>query len=110
MQFVKQNISISCLFINYHCIIDSFQYLLLPDEYWVKEKHCHITSQITNQKSFVLIIYYEKMENNDELKEINIKNRMCYYFNDIKRVVGKILLNKKSYKNILIYVISYKTL
>ena len=50
------------------------------------------------------------MENNDELKEINIKNRMCYYFNDIKRVVGKILLNKKSYKNILIYIISYKTL
>ena len=23
------------------------------------------------------------MDSNDELKEINIKNRMCYYFDDI---------------------------
>ena len=58
------------------------------------------------------------MENNDELKEIDIKNRTCYYFDDIMKV-GKfdfdnILLDKKSYKNsyenILIYDISYKTL
>ena len=58
------------------------------------------------------------MESNDELKEIDIKNRTCYYFDDIMKV-GKfdfdnILLDKKSYKNsyenILIYDISYKTL
>ena len=58
------------------------------------------------------------MESNDKLKEIDIKNRTCYYFDDIMKV-GKfdfdnILLDKKSYKNsyenILIYDISYKTL
>ena len=58
------------------------------------------------------------MESNDELKEIDIKNRTCYYFDDIMKV-GKfdfdnILLDKKShknsYENILIYDISYKTL
>ena len=29
-----------------------------------------------------------KMESNDELKEINIKNRMCYYFDDIIEFEG----------------------
>ena len=28
------------------------------------------------------------MESNDELKEIDIKNCMCYYFDDIMRVMG----------------------
>ena len=56
------------------------------------------------------------MESKDELKEINIKNRTCYYFDDIVRVrdvdFGDILFHKKSYKtyeNILIYDIWYKT-
>ena len=56
------------------------------------------------------------MESKDELKEIVIKNLTCYYFNDIMRVIdidfSNILLSKKSnktYKNILIYDISYKT-
>ena len=26
------------------------------------------------------------MESNSELKEIDIKNRMCYYFNDIVKI------------------------
>ena len=26
------------------------------------------------------------MENNDRLKEIDIKNRMCYYFDDIIKI------------------------
>ena len=26
------------------------------------------------------------MENNDELKEIDIKNRTCYYFKSIKKI------------------------
>ena len=58
------------------------------------------------------------MESNNELIEIDIKNRTCYYFNDIIRVrdfdCNNNLLDKKSYensyKNILIYDISYKTL
>ena len=53
------------------------------------------------------------MESNHELKAIDIKNRMCYYFNDIMRVGGinfsDILWDEKSYENILIYDISYKT-
>ena len=61
------------------------------------------------------------MEIKDELKETGIKNRTCYYFDDIMRAWGididtdfsDTLLNKKLYKekieNILIYEISYKT-
>ena len=30
-------------------------------------------------------MYYKK-ESNDKLKEINIKNYMCYYFNDIIKI------------------------
>ena len=50
------------------------------------------------------------MESKDELKEINIKNRTCYYFDDIMRVrdidFRDISLDEKAYKtfeNILIY-------
>ena len=43
------------------------------------------------------------MENNDELKEIDIENRPCY-FDDIMRArdfdFGNILLNEKSYENL----------
>ena len=47
------------------------------------------------------------MESNDKFKEIYIKNRMCYYFNDIIRFedfdLYNILLNGKLCANILIY-------
>ena len=53
------------------------------------------------------------MESND-LKEIDIKNRICYYFDDIIKIedfdFDSILINEKSYKNILVSDISYKTL
>ena len=56
------------------------------------------------------------MESKDELKEVDIKNRTCYYFDDMIRDLhidfDNILLDEKSYKNryenILIYDISYK--
>ena len=55
------------------------------------------------------------MESNDELKEIDIKNRPCYYFDDIMTVRDfdfDILLDEKlcenSHENIFIYDISYK--
>ena len=52
------------------------------------------------------------MENKDELKEIDIKNCTCYYFDDIMRVIeinfSDILLSKKSHKNTLICDVSYK--
>ena len=58
------------------------------------------------------------MESKDKLKEIDIKNRTCYYFDDIIRFWDRdiefrdTLFNEKSYEtsqNILIYDISYKT-
>ena len=57
------------------------------------------------------------MQSNDKLKEIDIDNHMCYYFDDIiifwDRDINfsDILLDKKSYetyKNILIFGIFYK--
>ena len=54
------------------------------------------------------------MESIDKLKEIDIKNRTCYYFDDIIKIedfdLNNILIDKKSYGNILVYNISYKSL
>ena len=54
------------------------------------------------------------METNDELKEINIKNRICYCFDDIIKIedfnIDNISIDEKSLENILVYNISYKTL
>ena len=50
---------------------------------------------------------------NIPLKEIDIKNRTCYYFDDVIKIEDfdfDILLHEKSYENVLIYNISYKTL
>ena len=53
------------------------------------------------------------MENN-ESKKVCIKNRTCYYFDDIIKLEGFdldiILIDEKSHENILIYDILYKTL
>ena len=55
------------------------------------------------------------MENN-EFQKVRIKNRTCYYFNDLIKLedfnlyFDNILIDEKSYKNILIYDIVYKTL
>ena len=59
------------------------------------------------------------MESKDELKETDIKNRTCYYFDNIIRARNRdiystdILLDeelwKENHENILIYDISYKT-
>ena len=53
------------------------------------------------------------MENN-EYQKVPIKNRTCYYFDDIITLEGfdfdNILIDQKSQENILIYNISYKTL
>ena len=53
------------------------------------------------------------MDSDDELKEIDVRNSMCYYFDDIIKIedVGiDILIDEKSYKNILVYSASYKSL
>ena len=52
------------------------------------------------------------MRSKNELKEIDIKNCVCYYFDDIingtKINFSNILLNKKLYENTSVYNISYK--
>ena len=53
------------------------------------------------------------MDSNHELKEFDIKNRKCYYFDDIIEIEDfdlEILIDEKSYENVLVYNISYKTL
>ena len=53
------------------------------------------------------------MENN-EFRKVRTKNRTCYYFDDIIKLedfdLDNILIDEKSYEDILIYGISYKTL
>ena len=51
-----------------------------------------------------------KMESNDKLKEIDVKNCTCYYFDEIIKIEDSdpdILREEKSYENILVYIISY---
>ena len=54
------------------------------------------------------------MENNDNLKDIDIKSSTCYYFDDIIKIedfdLDNILKDEKSYENILVHNISYKSL
>ena len=56
---------------------------------------------------------YYKMEGNDKLKEIDIRNG-TYYFDNITKFedldLDNILIDAKSYENILVYNISYKNL
>ena len=51
------------------------------------------------------------MENN-ELKKVRIKNRTCYYVDDINKLenfdIDNNLIDEKSHENILISDISYK--
>ena len=41
------------------------------------------------------------------VEEINIKNRTCYFFNDMINIKNLLKIDKKSYKNIGIYYIGY---
>ena len=52
------------------------------------------------------------MESNDKLKETDIKNPPSSYFDDIIQIedFANILIDKKSYENILAYSISYQIL
>ena len=49
------------------------------------------------------------MDCNDKLKEIAIKNRTCYYFDDTIKIedfdFGNTLIGKKTYRDILVYKI-----
>ena len=97
------------LFIIYSDIINSCYYLFLHKDTGENQNICyHITTSILNQ--IKLDINNIKMESN-KLKEVDIECRRCYYFDDITKFEGfdsdNILIDEKSYENILIYDISY---
>ena len=52
------------------------------------------------------------MGSNNELKEIDIKNRTCYFYDDIIKFedfdLDNILIDEKSYKNILVLTFHIK--
>ena len=54
-----------------------------------------------------------KMDINNKLNEIDIKNPTCYYFDYIINIndidLDNIFLNKNSYEIFLIYAVPYKT-
>ena len=55
----------------------------------------------------------DNIDCNDELKEIDIKNRMPYYFDEIIKIEDfnlDVLIDEKSFEKNLVYNISYKTL
>ena len=55
-----------------------------------------------------------KVKSNDELKEITIKNRTCYYFLEMIKFedfdFDNMLIDGKSYENVLVNKISYENL
>ena len=77
---------------------------------------------MSKRKSFVTISCHKwsinktiiNIDSSVELKEINIKNCSCYYFDDIIEIkdfnLGDILIDEESYENILVNNIAYKTL
>ena len=50
------------------------------------------------------------MESYDKLKDINIKNCTCYFFHDLIKIEDFDLDNILIEENILLYIISYKSL
>ena len=70
--------------------------------------------QITNYTKFYINKCIIRIESSDKLKEINVKNRACYYVDNIIKIedfdLDNILIDEKAYKNILVYNISYKNL
>ena len=57
---------------------------------------------------------YCKLKSNDKLKKVSTKNHTCYYSYDIIKFedfdIDNILIDEKSYENILVYSISLKNL
>ena len=70
----------------------------------------HYANYRSKQKTFMHLQYKTK----NEIQEVCIKNRTCYYYNGINKLeecdIDNILIDGKSPENVLIYDIWYKTL
>ena len=101
---VKWEVSILCHFNNYHVTVNSYQYLLL----------LLIHKMAIKAKVYVTLPHKNmKMNNQNKSTGIEIKNRTCYYFDDVNNIynidLDNLLLGQRSYKDILIYDAAYKT-
>ena len=76
----SRNSSLTCVFNNNYGIIDGCYYSLLSNKTSRKTK-TFIT--ISSYKFQINKKYIIEMEINGKLKEIDIKNRTCYYFDEI---------------------------
>ena len=76
----KISFKIQNLYILIAFLLITFEFLIAVSiycyliRYQAKEKHYDLTSQIVNQETFYFNKCIIKMESNDKLKEINIKN------------------------------------
>ena len=61
-------------------------------KYWAKNISLSFNIRKNEQEKFYINKYIIKIESNDKLKEIDVKNRTCYYFNDIIRIEDLILV------------------
>ena len=92
-------------------------------DYYIWHTFLLVTILLLKNNIIIVIIsqnkktYYHinniKMDSNKNLKEIDIKNRTYYYFDDILNIhdldLDNISLDEKSYENFLIYDVAYKT-
>ena len=84
---------------------------LLPHKTSVKTKHTFPYYQ-SNDKLKEIGINNIIQKLNKKFKEIDIKNHTYYYFHEVINIndidLDNILLDEKSYENILVYDVAYK--
>ena len=87
--------------------------LLLPiicvSCYFYYAKHWAFVTISRHHQLEFLLIYIIKMESNDKFRWIDIKNRTCYYFDDIIKIedfnFDNILIDYKTYEKIFVFVL-----
>ena len=83
-------------------------------KYQPKQKHLLPFDDIDNKQKFYINKCIIKRESAEKLKEIDTENHTCYYFDDIIKIedfdLDNILIDEKSYKNILVYNNPYESL
>ena len=109
-QPVKINI-FTCIFLITVALLRVVSVYSSLIKYQPKQKHLLPFDDINNKQKFYINKCIIKRESAEKLKDIDIENHTCYYIDDIIKIeefdLCNILIDKKSYKNILVYNISY---